>query len=351
MVPIRHVGEVQMEKFYRMLETLALINSIQDLDNLLKLVMKAIKEVMETEASSLMLFDPDRNELYFNAVEGGSEKVREIRFKANQGIAGHVLQTGKPFIVNDVSKSKFFLKTIDEKTKFKTKSIICSPLINRHKSIGVIQAVNKLNGKDFTSEDAKLFTAFGHQVSISIDNASLYSMAFTDGLTKVFLRRYFEAWLAQEFARVKRYHTDVSLIMLDIDHFKRINDTFGHQAGDFVLMELAKAVKMMVRSADVVARYGGEEFVICLPETNLEKARYSAERVREAVEKKCFMYGKKEILVTISLGVTSFSKMPEDSIEQFIKDADRALYYSKKNGRNRVTVYHPERSLLKKKAA
>lgn len=327
------------EKLYKMIETLALINSTQDLDKLLQLIMKSIKAVMEAEASSLMLLDPEKNELYFSTVEGGSDKVKEIRIKADQGIAGHVVQSGKPLIVNDVAKSRFFLKSVDEKTQFKTRAIICVPLISRNKTIGVLEALNKKSRQDFDDEDERLFMAFSHQVSVAIENARLYNMAFYDGLTKVFMRRYFEAWLSQEFARVKRYRTDLSIIMFDIDYFKKINDTYGHQAGDAVLEGIAQTVKDNIREADVLARYGGEEFVVCLPETKVDKALHSAERIRQEIEKREFVYDGKKIPVTISLGVASFRETPEDSVSQFIKDADSALYQSKEGGRNRVTVH------------
>lgn len=327
-------------KLFKMLETLALINATTDLDQLLQLIMKAIKEVMESEASSLMLLDATTNELYFSKVEGGSDKVKEIRIKADQGIAGHVCQTGKPLIVNDVSRSKYFLKTVDKKTKFKTKAIICVPLISQKKPMGVLQALNKKGNKKFDKTDLQLFTAFAHQVTIAIENARLYNMAIYDGLTKVHMRRFFEAWAAEEFARVRRYQTDFSMILFDIDHFKKVNDTYGHQAGDYVLQEVARVVKKNIRRADVIARYGGEEFVIGLPETPLEKAQFAAERIRKAVEKQEFVFEGTKIPVTISVGVANYQNHPEELMDTFVKDADKALYDSKESGRNRVTVYH-----------
>jgi len=346
-------NQTLVDKLFKMLETLELINVMQDLDKLLGIVMKSVKDVMHTEASSLVLLDPESNELYFNTVEGGSERVKSLRIGADQGIAGHVLQTKRTMVVNDVTKSKYFLKTVDRKTKFKTRSIICAPLITRNKVIGVIQAVNKLNNQKFSDEDQKLFDAFAHQVAVAIDNARLYNMAFYDPLTKAFRRKYFEAWLAQEFSRVKRYKTDLSLVMFDIDFFKQVNDTHGHAAGDTVLRELAQTVRETIRQADVFARYGGEEFVICLPETKPEKAKHSAERIRKAIEKQKFVYDGMTIPVTISLGVASFRDTPEDSVTQFMKDVDEALYQSKREGRNRVTVYvaPSTKTKPKKKAA
>ena len=172
-------------------------------------------------------------------------------------------------------------------------------------------------------------------------------MAFYDSLTKIFGRRYVEAWLETEYARVKRYNTDLALVLFDIDHFKKINDTYGHQAGDFVLQELAATVKSVIRQADVLGRYGGEEFLVCMPETKVEKALLSAERIRKGVEEKEFIYDGKKIPVTISLGVASFRQMPEDKVSRFIKDADEALYFSKEHGRNRVTLHGQEKKLKK----
>jgi len=336
-----------IDKMYKMMDTLALINSTLDEGKLLQLIMKAIKEVMEAEASSLLLLDPNTNELYFSTVEGGSTQVKEIRIRSDQGIAGHVMQTGKPLIVNDVSKSEFFLKTVDQKTSFQTSSILCVPLVSRSKTVGVLEALNKKGGKEFNEEDLRLFTAFSNQVSVAIDNAKLYNMAFYDGLTKIFVRRYVEAWLETEYARVKRYNTDLSLMFFDIDHFKKINDTYGHQAGDFVLKELAATVKNSIRQADILGRYGGEEFLVCLPETKVERALHSAERIRKAVEEKEFIYEGKKIPVTISIGVASFRQTPEDQVNRFIKDADEAMYFSKEHGRNRVTLHGQEKKIKK----
>lgn len=326
-------------KLFKMLETLALISATTDLDRLLRVIMKAIKEVMESEASSLMLLDAETNELYFSTVEGGSEKVKEIRIKADQGVAGHVCQTGKPMIVNDTSKSPFFLKTVDKKTEFKTRQIICVPLISQKKTVGVLQALNRISRKDFDDDDIRLFTAFSHQVSIAIENAQLYNLSVYDGLTKIFMRRFFEAWMAKEFSRVKRYRTNLAVIMFDIDHFKKINDTHGHQAGDLVLTEIAGLVKAGVRNADILARYGGEEFIIGLPETDEANAKNLADRLRTAVEKHEFVFEGTRIPVTISVGVTSFQKTPEEKVEGFIKDADTALYRSKESGRNCVSIF------------
>ncbi len=330
---------ISAQKLFKMLEILPMINATTDLDQLLQVIMKAIKEVMESEASSLMLLDATTNELYFSKVEGGSNKVKEIRIQATQGVAGHVCQTGKPLIVNNVAESEFFLKTVDEKTKFQTRNILCVPLISQKKPIGVLEALNKKDAQEFTESDLKLFTAFADQVSIAIENARLYNMAVYDGLTKVHMRRFFEGWIEEEFARVRHYQTNFSLLMFDIDHFKRVNDTYGHQAGDHILREVARIAKENLRNTDILARYGGEEFIIGFPETELGGAVLGADRIRKAIETHEFNFEGKKIPITISIGVTNYQMHPTEKIDAFIKQADQALYVSKESGRNQVTVY------------
>src|SRR3990167_7645018 len=229
----------ETKKLYKALDTLALINSTQDLDRLIALILNAVKEVMGVEASSLAQVDPKTNEIYLSQAAGGSELVKTIRLKMGEGIAGQVAMTQKPMVVNDVKSSKVHYKLADTKTSFETKGVLCVPLIVRDKTIGVLQALNKLDRQDFSKEDLKIFTSFANQVAVALENARLYQLAVYDGLTGIFDRRYFNAWIEQEYSRVKRYNTNLSLIMFDIDHFKSTNDTHGHQAGDFVLQTLA----------------------------------------------------------------------------------------------------------------
>lgn len=159
-----------------------------------------------------------------------------------------------------------------------------------------------------------------------------------DGLTQVFNRRHWEECMAQEFARARRYKHDVSLIMIDLDRFKLINDNYGHQAGDLVLIESAKYIKSMLRISDIFGRYGGEEFCVILPETDLIGAADVAERIREGFQHLKLGYNGIDIPVTISVGVTNL--VPTDTrYEDMISRADAALYQSKANGRNQMTIH------------
>jgi diguanylate cyclase (GGDEF)-like protein len=159
-------------------------------------------------------------------------------------------------------------------------------------------------------------------------------MTIHDGLTGVPNRRHFEDFLERELARALRYDRPLSLMLFDIDHFKKTNDTFGHLAGDFVLRRLASVVNQTIRREELIARYGGEEFVVVMPETRITEARKFAERLRQLVAGTDFEFDERKIVVTISVGVACLAHgLTRD---QFIHLADQALYQAKANGRNQV---------------
>ncbi len=166
----------------------------------------------------------------------------------------------------------------------------------------------------------------------------LAQMSRIDGLTGTYNRRHWQDSLKQEYAKASRHQKNLSLIMLDLDHFKLLNDNYGHQCGDMVLIEVSALITKLLRVEDVFGRYGGEEFAIILPETELEGAMELAERVCRAVENSLLTYNNKRIEVTISLGVTQLSGK-ETSYEELITQADSALYQAKACGRNQVCQY------------
>lgn len=172
----------------------------------------------------------------------------------------------------------------------------------------------------------------------NIENAyheEIYRLTTIDGLTQVYNKRYFVETMEREIGRAQRYRRDLSLIMFDIDHFKNINDTYGHLAGDYVLKQLAAVIKSRIRREDILARYGGEEFAIILPEIDSYNAFQFAEKIRRLTEKAVFKFEDTEIPVTISVGVSSLSPDVHDP-QEFIKLADQNLYEAKSKGRNCV---------------
>jgi diguanylate cyclase (GGDEF)-like protein len=212
------------------------------------------------------------------------------------------------------------------------------PLLYKNETIGVCYLFNNLSHNIFSDEDKEVLEAIMTQAAISLVNARLYELATVDGLTKLYIRTHFQLLLQNEFKRSKRYNHPCSLIMADIDHFKKVNDTYGHQFGDHVLYNTAKIIKASCRSTDIPARYGGEEFCIILPETSRQNALIVANKIRTSVEEYTFIHLTTRTRVTISLGVAEFPYNASNE-ETLIEAADKALYISKESGRNRVTLY------------
>jgi diguanylate cyclase (GGDEF)-like protein len=180
---------------------------------------------------------------------------------------------------------------------------------------------------------------------------ALKLLAITDSLTGLYNRRHFNKLTEDEIIRALRYSRPLSVMMFDIDFFKRVNDSFGHASGDMVLKMVAKTTKEMIRTTDIAARYGGEEFIILLPETPVAKAATVAEKLRRRMEETTVQTEKCPIMITVSFGVSDYlgeaNSKPHERVLEFVANADRAMYASKNAGRNRVTVYNPEEELLK----
>ena len=186
-------------------------------------------------------------------------------------------------------------------------------------------------GEDEIGKLGLAFSVMTHHLKNSFQK--IEQLATTDGLTGIYNRRYFEETLEKELRRAKRFNHPVSLIILDIDYFKKFNDSYGHQTGDQVLKTVAEMTKSNARDSDIVARYGGEEFVAILPETDLDGAMVLAERLRWAVENYSFVFDGNQLKITISIGVAYSESIDKITL---VKNADAALYKAKESGRNKV---------------
>ncbi|MFH1858543.1 MAG: diguanylate cyclase [Candidatus Omnitrophota bacterium] len=189
-----------------------------------------------------------------------------------------------------------------------------------------------------------LAVTFYKYLCLLFENIILKEEAITDGLTQLYAYRYFELRLRNEFDRAQRYQIPLSLVFLDIDHFKKVNDTYGHEEGNLVLKTVAQVLKKNTRRVDLVARYGGEEFCVVLPQTDLEGAQHYAETLRQAIADTPIPLNPKTTLrITVSMGVSSYPQFPLASSEELVKLTDSALYQAKQSGRNRVCVPNLEK--------
>jgi len=315
------------------------MNYVSDKDELLNIILDNAIDALKAEKGSIMLLNEDK-ELELSLVRGHAyEKKSLVKLKLGDGVAGTVAETGQAFIINRGEEDDLFKKYSDFIERSHIQSLLCVPLKVEDRVIGVINIVNKRENQKFNMNDTKLMQVLGTQAASTISKAKVYEESITDGMTKLFIHRYFQVRLDDELNRSKRYGTKIALILFDVDHFKKFNDTYGHQQGDIVLIESAKIVKDSVRlNIDVPCRYGGEEFTIVMPETDAPGAFVVAERLRKRIEAYEYPGQAVPLHVTISLGISIF---PDDATEKMdlIKKADDALYRAKEAGRNNTQIY------------
>ncbi len=313
------------------------INFASNTQEILKLILEKSVKGLKANRGSVMLFNEDLGMLAVDVAYGEGVEFTEkrIEIRPGEGVAGRVLQDLEPLILNENIEQ--FFKPYDNAVEMDVKSIMCIPLLLENRSIGVMNMVNKKEGI-FNDADLALASTMAAQIALTLEKSRLYELSITDGLTKLFVHRYFQVALDNEIKRARRYGSPVSLILFDIDHFKKFNDTYGHQMGDRVLSISASILRDSLRGVDIPARYGGEEFVVILPETDEKSAFAVAERLRKAIEAHLYPGDEGPIRVTISLGVAAFPVHSSEKLD-LIKKADEALYKSKENGRNRTTMY------------
>ncbi len=328
--------KVSLEKYYEFHHISSIIGSIFDVNGLLKFINETIIEIIEADYSTIFLFEPKRGSLEIqNTNITNEENIRKLRTSINNDIVYDIIENGSPLVVNVVDSSDYEFVRGRE-----VKSFICMPISTTKKKYGVV-LIESTEYNRFHDENQKLVTLLGHQMSTSIENLELYKrmkeLATTDGLTGVFNRLYFQERLSKELKIAHEHDYPLSLVIFDIDHFKRVNDTYSHLIGDRVLKLVTSVVKNSIRRSDMIARYGGEEFIILFPNMDIKRAQETCEILREKIQATHLVNREVNLSVTVSFGIANFPHNAY-SEENLVKAADRALYEAKEGGRNQVRV-------------
>ncbi|MEO7793287.1 MAG: sensor domain-containing diguanylate cyclase [Thermoanaerobaculia bacterium] len=333
-------------------------------DNLVEVLRKA-DEFVPSEAGSILLDNPrikqvdrSRNRLTFLAAFGDKAQLLVGQtLPADQGIAGHVYLSGRAYSSKNVASDEFFDGSIDAETQYRTQSLVAIPIRIGTDVCGVLELVNRRGASSYSDQERDLLEIFADYISISIQNVLdgrlAQEAAKRDNLTGLYNDRYLHSVLEQTLARCRPEESDLSLLFLDLDYFKLVNDKHGHLAGSQVLREAGQLLRRSVGLARaLVARYGGDEFVIVIPEASATEAMAIAERLRADVERAVFCDAPGEIQpdplflsgLSCSIGVATLSRhvAKEHSLavakSQLLRLADSAMYRAKEAGRNRVML-------------
>ncbi|MBI5834096.1 MAG: diguanylate cyclase [Armatimonadetes bacterium] len=309
---------------------------------LFEVIVDSASRICGAERCSLMVRERHVAVLRMRASRGiPSNVARSAQVTVGEGIAGSVAESGEALFIADIEADLRFGRPNAQ--QYRSSSLVCVPVRLRDGVAGVLCVTNKTDGSAFTANDLNLMTLLASQAAVAIDNAERYQdlneRAITDGLTGVYLRRYFDECLAKATETASAGARGFVLLMVDVDHFKKVNDNYGHPVGDIVLRGVAARLKAAVRDDDLVARYGGEEFAVILSLGDVEKAKVVAERVRSSVAESPIHADHHDIAVTVSVGMAAYEAGLDDP-GMVVTVADAALYRAKSMGRNRV-VYAP----------
>jgi len=342
--------EEEIAELKRQVERLALFHEVGkalfstlDLQKILQTIMEKISDMLQPDTWSLLMLDEDTQELYFEiAIGSGAEKLRDVRLKLGEGVAGWVAQHGEPLLVENTANDPRFTPKVDELTHTETRSIVCVPIKAHGHVLGVIELVNALGKPSFGAEDIPILKSLADYAAIALENARyvqrIHELTITDDCTALYNARHLHFVLDTEIYRSNRYGYEFSVIFIDLDHFKQVNDVHGHLVGSKLLWMIGDNIKGHLRMIDYAFRYGGDEFVVLLPQTSKENALMVVRRIRELMINRVFFAEEKlNIKVTASFGVATF---PVDgrTRKELLRKADEAMYLVKNTSRNNIAL-------------
>ena len=318
------------------------LTSSLNLDSILQTIMAKVAEYFRPDTWSLLMVDEAADELYFAiAVGDAADALKAVRLRMGEGIAGWVARHGEALVVPNVYNDPRWAKRVDEQTKWQTQSIICIPLQAKQRVLGVIQLIN-VNMAGFTDEEMFFLRAICDYAAIAIDNArsveKIQELTITDDCTGLYNARHLYKTLEAEVYRSARFNYEFTVLFIDLDHFKQVNDTHGHLVGSRLLNEIGYTVKSHLRLIDYAFRYGGDEFVVLLPQTGKESGLVVARRLLDSFRKSKFLRTEGlEVNVRASIGVAAY---PDDakSAHEIIRQADEMMYEVKNSSRDNIAV-------------
>jgi diguanylate cyclase (GGDEF)-like protein len=319
-----------------------LIGSELDPGLLLARISELVCTLLDADACSVMLLDGERQRLLAKAAYGlRAERMHKLSFAVGEGVAGWVVAQGEVALIDDVAHDPRFVVLAETKTPIA--SLLCVPLIARAEKVGVITATSG-RARAFGPSDVELLRFVAATIALDIENVRLHRVATTDPLTGAYNREFLSARLPAEIAAAIDRAQPLSVAMIDVDHFKPVNDRWGHDAGDEVLAEIARRLRGAIRGGDVLIRYGGEEFLAVLPRADAGRGWEVGERMRARVAEEPVDLagtsggdGPPTVDMRVSIGIAQLRDERELPGE-LIRRADGALYAAKARGRNRVEV-------------
>lgn len=333
----------------RTVEQLAAFNEIAkaltstlEVDQVLTLIGQKVSGLLGAERWSLLL-ERDDGMLHFEICVGpGADRLKHLTVLAGEGIAGTVFTSGKARLVPNVNVDRDFAPRFDQETQLQTRSALAVPLVARGKVLGVLELVNGEDTGPFGEDDLRAASAIADFAAIAIENARNFKrvqeLTQVDEHTGLYNARKLNAELEAELKRCQRFGRPISLLFLDIDHFKNVNDTRGHLAGSKALKLVGQVLSESTRGIDSAYRYGGDEFALLLLESGPSGANIAANRILEAFRSRTFdVGGGAPLSLTVSIGAASF---PDHALSALglLEAADRAMYRAKAAGRDAVRV-------------
>lgn len=315
------------------------LRSTHDMKQMLQSVVNTAADAVEADVAVLWSFNQTRDGLYPSISQGVELKTLPT-LKIGEGLVGFVAERATPLVVPPPSPLQGMPRFARREPSYPV--ALATPLYSQDRIVAVLSAYRHDPRYHFADEDIEMVTFLTEQCGIAIENVLLHEeaqrLSLTDGLTGTWNRRFFQMQFKQMLATATRFDRNFSILMLDLDNFKRVNDTYGHQRGDAILVEFSQRVTAALREVDTFARYGGEEFICLLSETDTDGAITTAEKIRETIKSEPFGDPSETPLdLTVSTGIASY---PEhgDTFRELVESADRAMYRAKQLGRDRVAV-------------